>query len=195
MESRRSLLFLPQDPIITGCIVDEKWEKGNHLHMPTPSPADEQLKNRVIEHARAGDYDCARQTIRDIVARKYLREAWLGILYIQMDRKDVQGIKETIAACPDHSLLTGHSYRELPLAFSRAGDASGAIEIAIAMGPHGVLPLMLISIGLASEIDFVGARRAAAQIKDKATRNAIVNMVEQIQMQQTNKGPEESNRK
>jgi hypothetical protein len=163
--------------------------------MATRSPTDEQLKNRVIEQAWAGDYNCARQTTRDIVARKHLREAWLGILCIQKDRKDLQGIKETIAACPDDSLLRSHSYRELPLAFSWAGDVSGAIEIANTMGHHGQFSLMLIPIGLASEGDFVGARRAASHIKDEVNPNGILNMVDQIQTEQKNKGPEESNRK
>jgi len=161
--------------------------------MPAPSPTDEQLRDRVFEQARAGDFIRARQTTRGIVDRKYLREAWLGMLSIQTVRRDVQGIKELIVACPDHSLLRSHQYLELPLVFLRTGDVSGAREIANTMGSYGKLSLILIPIYLAGEGDFAGARTAASQLEDEGSRNGIMDMVDQIQGKQKTEAPEESN--
>ena len=58
------------------------------------------------------------------------------------------------------------------------------------MGDLGKFSLMLIPIGLAGNGDFVAAREAAFHIDDEATRNSIINMVDEIQGKGTN--PEES---
>lgn len=78
--------------------------------MPNQLLTHEQLKDRAIEQATAGDIIGARQTIRGMVDRGYQHDAWIAILGIQTDRGDVQGVKETIVACPDHSLLRGLWY-------------------------------------------------------------------------------------
>jgi hypothetical protein len=158
--------------------------------MPNQPLTDEQLKDRAIEQASAGDFIGARQTTRGIIDREYLRQAWLEILGIQTDRGDVQGIKETIVACPDHSLLRCLWYHELPLYLYRAGDISGAMEIANSMGDFGKFSLALIPLGLAGKGDFVAARKAVSHIDDEATRNSVMNQVDELQGKGTN--PEES---
>lgn len=163
--------------------------------MPEPSPTDEQLKDRVLEQTWAGDFLQAQQTARGILDRQYLQQAWVGMLCIHRERGDMQGLKETITACPDDSLLEGHEYMELPLDLIRTGNISGAIEIAYAMGRYGKFSLTVLPITLAGKGDFVGARKAASQITDERTRNGIMKMVDQIEAEQKNKRPEESNRK
>lgn len=86
---------------------------------------DETLKDRAVRQAFAGNVNGARQTIGRMVDRKYLRDVWGAILCINKDHGDVQGVKETIVSCPDKSLLSCHEYRELPLAFARAGNVAG----------------------------------------------------------------------
>ena len=163
--------------------------------MPASSPTDEQLRDRVLEQTWAGDFLQAQQTARGILDRQYLQQAWVGMLCIHRERGDVQGIKETIAACPDDSLLESQEYMELPLEFIRTGDISGAVEIANAMGRYGKFSLTLLPVSLAGKGDFVGARKAASQITDERTRNGIMKMVDQLQAEQKNTGPEESNPK
>ena len=151
---------------------------------------DETLKDRAIRQAFAGNVNGARQTIGSMVDRRYLRDVWGAILCIQKDRGDVQGVKDTIVSCPDESLLSGHEYRELPLAFARAGNVAGAIEIAKAMGSSGMLPLLMIPLALMHKGDFVGARGAVAHIDEEAHRVMMMNFVDQYQGKGTS--PEES---
>ncbi len=160
--------------------------------MQNPSLVDENLRNRVIEQAVAGDVIGARQTISEMVDPRYQREAWFAILGIQSDRKDVQGIKDTIVACPDHSLLRCMSYHHLPLDISRAGDVRGAMEIATTMGDDGEFSLLMIPSCLALKGDFVGIREAVSCIEDEATRNRIVNTVDELLRQKQNNEPQES---
>jgi hypothetical protein len=149
--------------------------------MPDSPLPDEAIRDRVIQQAVAGDYIGARQTVAEITARQCLREAWQAILYIQRDRGDVHGVKETIVSCSDRSLLYGHDYRELPIRFAKAGNMAGAIEIAKTMGSWGGLPLMLIPCALISKGDFVGAREAVTHIKDAAVRAMIMKLVDKEQ--------------
>ncbi len=160
--------------------------------MQNPSLVDENLKNRIIEQALAGDVIGARQTIREMVDPRYQREAWIAILGIQSDRMDVEGIKETIVACTDDSLLHCISYHHLPLDVSRAGDVCGAMEIANTMGVAGEFSLMMIPCGLALEGNFVGMREAVSCIEDEATRNRILNTVDELLRQKQHKEPKDS---
>jgi len=160
--------------------------------MQNPSLVDENLRNRVIEQAVAGDVIGARQTISEMVDPRYQREAWMAILGIQSDRKDVQGIKETIVACPDHSLLHCISYHHLPLYIDRAGDVRGAMEIATTMGDDGKFSLLVIPFCLALKGDFAGMREAVSCIEDEATRNSILNTVDELLRQKQNNEPQES---
>ena len=160
--------------------------------MRNPSLVDENLKNRVIEQALAGDVIGARQTISEMGNPRYQREAWIAILGIQRNRKDVQGIKDTIVACPDHSLLHCIWYRELPLYFNRAGDVCGAMEIATTMGDFGKFSLMLIPMALGLKGDYVGMREVVSRIEDEATRNSILNTVDELLRQKQNNGPKDS---
>jgi hypothetical protein len=93
---------------------------------------DERLRDQASEQAEAGDIIGARQTVSKIIDRKYLREAWIAILGNQMRLGDLQGVKETIASFSNDCdwLLRGHWVRDTIVAFARAGDVSGAIEIA-----------------------------------------------------------------
>ena len=52
--------------------------------MRDPLPTDENLKNRVIEQALAGDNMGARETARGIADRECLRQAWLAMLGLQI---------------------------------------------------------------------------------------------------------------
>jgi hypothetical protein len=137
--------------------------------------ADEQLRDQAIQQALAGDPTSARQTIRGMVDRRYLREVWQMMLFVESDRGDVEAVKDTILSCPDPSLLASHFYRELPLVFVRAGDTSGAIEIAKTMGNYGVFPLIGIAAHLAEEGDVVGVREALAHIGDEEFKISIMN--------------------
>lgn len=151
---------------------------------------DETLKDRAIRQAVAGNVTGARQTIERMVDRRYLRDVWGAILCIQKDCGDVQGVKETIVSCPDKSLLACHEYRELPLAFARAGNVAGAIEIAKAMGSSGMLPLLMLPLVLMNKGDCAGAREAVSHIDEEAYRIMIMNFVDQYQRKGTS--PEES---
>lgn len=134
--------------------------------MPTQTLMDEQLKSQAIRQALAGDAAGARQTANEIVDRRYLREAWQMLLFVESERGNVQAVKETIVSCPDSSLLASHFYLELPQVFVKAGDWSGAIEIAKAMGDAGVLPLIGIAAHLAQDGDIEGMREALSYIDE-----------------------------
>lgn len=160
--------------------------------MENPSLVDEYIRNRVIEQAVAGEVIGARQSISEMVDPRYQREAWFAMLGIQRNRKDVQGIKDTIVACPDHSLLHCISYFHLPLDIHRAGDVCGAMEIAYLMGDDGEFSLLMIPLGLALKGDLVGMREAVSCIEDEATRNRILNTVDEFLRQKHRNEPQES---
>lgn len=145
--------------------------------MPTQTPTDEQLKDQAIRKALVGEAAGARQTANEIVDRRYLREAWQMMLFIESERGNVQAVTDTILSCPDPSLLAGHFYLELPHVFVKAGDRSGAIEIAKAMGDAGVLPLIGIAVHLAQDGDIEGVREALSHIEDEDLRTMILRRV------------------
>jgi hypothetical protein len=144
--------------------------------MPTQTPTDAQLKDQAIRQALAGDTVGARQTVSEMVDRRYLREAWQMMLFIESERGNVQSVKDTIVSCPDPSLLASHFYLELPQVFVKAGDRSGAIEIAKAMGDAGVLPLIGIAAHLAEDGDIAGVREALSHV-DEDLRAMIMRKV------------------
>lgn len=145
--------------------------------MPTHTPTDEELKNQVIKQALAGNTVGAQQTASEIGDRRYLRDAWQMMLFVESERGNVQAVKNTILACPDPSLLASHFYLELPQLFIKAGDQSGAIEIAKAMGNAGVLPLIGIAAHLVQDGDVAGAHDALAHIEDEDLRAMILRKV------------------
>ncbi|BFU89517.1 MAG: hypothetical protein NTAFB01_07040 [Nitrospira sp.] len=145
--------------------------------MPTQTPTDEQLKDLTIRQTLAGDVGGARQTAGEIADRKCLREAWQMMLFVESERGNVQAVKDTIVSCPDSSLLASHFYLELPQVFVKAGDRSGAIEIAKAMGDAGVLPLIGIAAHLAQDGDIEGVREALSHIDDEDLRTTILRKV------------------
>jgi hypothetical protein len=144
--------------------------------MPTQTPTDAQLKDQAIRQALAGDTVGARQTVSEMVDRRYLREVWQMMLFIESERGNVQSVKDTIVSCPDPSLLASHFYLELPQVFVKAGDRSGAIEIAKAMGDAGVLPLIGIAAHLAEDGDIAGVREALSHV-DEDLRAMIMRKV------------------
>ena len=144
--------------------------------MTAQTPTDEQLKDQAIRQALAGDTTEARQTANEIVDKRYLREAWQMMLFVESERGNVQAVKDTIVSCPDPSLLASHFYLELPQVFVKAGDRSGAIEIAKAMGDAGVLPLIGIVAHLAEDGDIAGVREALSHI-DEDLRAMIMRKV------------------
>jgi len=148
--------------------------------MPTQTPTDAQLKDQAIRQALAGDTAGARQTVNEIVDKRYLREAWQMMLFVESERGNVQAVKDTIVSCPDPSLLASHFYLELPQLFLKAGDRSGAIEIAKAMGNAGVLPLIGIAAHLAEDGDFAGVLEALSHI-DEDMRTMIMRKVSAYQ--------------
>jgi len=148
--------------------------------MPTQTPTDAQLKDQAIRQALAGDTTEARQTTNEIVDKRYLREAWQMMLFIESERGNVQAVKDTIVSCPDPSLLASHFYLELPQVFVKAGDRSGAIEIAKAMGDAGVLPLIGIVAHLAEDGDIAGVREALSHV-DEDLRAMIMRKVSAYQ--------------
>jgi hypothetical protein len=144
--------------------------------MPTQTLTDEQLKDQAIRRALAGDIEGARQIANEIVDRRYLREAWQMMLFVESERGNVQAVKDTIVSCPDPSLLASHFYLDLPQVFIKAGDRSSAIEIAKVMGDAGVLPLIGIVAHLAQDGDIEGVREALAHI-DEDLRAMIMRKV------------------
>ena len=149
--------------------------------MQTQTPTDEQLKNQVLRQTLVGDTAGARQTASEIGDRRYLREAWQMMLFVESERGNVQAVKDTILSCPDPSFLASHFYLELPQVFVKAGDRSGAIEIAKAMGNAGVLPLIGIAAHLAQDGDIEGVRDALAHIDDEDLRTMILRKVSAYQ--------------
>ena len=145
--------------------------------MPTQTLTDEQLKNWAIRQTLAGDIEGARQTANEIVDRRYVREAWQMMLFVESERGNVQAVKDIIVSCPDPSLLASHFYLELPQVFIKAGDRSSAIEIAKAMGDAGILPLIGIAAHLAQDGDLEGVRDALSHIDDGDLRAMIVRKV------------------
>ncbi|MBS0149303.1 MAG: hypothetical protein JSR31_00075 [Nitrospira sp.] len=145
--------------------------------MTTHTPTDEELKNQVIRQVLGGDTAGAQQTANEIVDRRYLRDAWQMMLFVESERGNVQALKHTILSCPDPSLLASHFYLELPQLFIKAGDRSGAVEIAKAMGNAGVLPLIGIAAHMAQDGDMVGAHDALAHIEDEDLRAMILSKV------------------
>ncbi|NJN69357.1 MAG: hypothetical protein HC801_02975 [Nitrospira sp.] len=103
------------------------------------------------------------------------------MLFIESERGNVQSVKDTIVSCPDPSLLASHFYLELPQVFVKAGDRSGAIEIAKAMGNAGVLPLIGIAAHLAQDGDAAGVREALSHLDDENLRSMILNKVSAYQ--------------
>jgi hypothetical protein len=148
--------------------------------MPTQTPTDAQLKDQAIRQALAGDTTEARQTANEIVDRRYLREAWQMMLFVESERGNVQAVKDTIVSCPDPSLLASHFYLELPQVFVKAGDRSGGIEIAKAMGDAGVLPLIGIVAHLAEDGDIAGVREALSHV-DEDLRAMVMRKVSAYQ--------------
>ncbi len=145
--------------------------------MPTHTPTDEELKNQVIRQVLVGDTAGAQQTANEIADTRYLRDAWQMMLFVESERGNVQAVKRTILSCPDPSLLASHFYLELPQLFIKAGDRSGAVEIAKAMGNAGVLPLIGIAAHMAQDGDMLGAHDALSHIEDEALRAMILGKV------------------
>lgn len=149
--------------------------------MPIHTSTDEQLKDQAIRQALSGDTLGARETVRRVVERRYLRDAWQMLLFIESERGNVQAVKDTIASCPDRSLLASHFYLELPQVFVRAGDRSGAIEIAKAMGEAGTVPLIGVAAHLAQDGDVAGVREALSHLDDEELRTMILRKVSSLQ--------------
>ena len=145
--------------------------------MPTRTSTDEELKNQVIRQALAGDTAGAKQTANEITDKRYLRDAWQMMLFVESERGNVQAVKDTILSCPDPSLLASHFYLELPQLFIKAGDQSGAIEIAKAMGNAGILPLIGIAAHLAQDGEMAGAQAALSHIDDDDLKVMILRKV------------------
>ncbi|MDH4078371.1 MAG: hypothetical protein OEU68_00985 [Nitrospira sp.] len=150
-----------------------------HAIRPGQFPTEEQLKDYTMNQALAGDTTGARQSVKGIANRTYLREAWQTILFVEAGHRDVQGVKDTIVSCPDQSLLRCHTYHDIPLGFLKDGNLAGAIEIAQTMGDFGVLPLLLIVVNLIDKGDFVRVRETLPHIPDNAMRAFIMNMMDE----------------
>jgi hypothetical protein len=103
------------------------------------------------------------------------------MLFIESERGNVQAVKDTIVSCPDRSLLASHFYLELPQVFVKAGDRSGAIEIAKAMGEAGTLPLIGVAAHLAQDGDVAGVREALSNLEDEDLRTMILRKVSSLQ--------------
>ncbi|HSA84817.1 MAG TPA: hypothetical protein VLE46_01445 [Nitrospira sp.] len=149
--------------------------------MPTQVLTEEQLKNQAIRQALAGDAAEARQTVSGIADKRYLREAWQMMLFVESERGNVQAVKDIILSCPDSSLLASHFYLELPQLFVKAGDRFGAIEIAKAMGNAGVVPLICIAAHLAQDGDIGGVQDALSHIDEEDLRAMILRKVSAYQ--------------
>jgi acyl-CoA-binding protein len=148
--------------------------------MPDQPLTDERLRDHVFEQATAGDIIGARQTVSKMIDRQYLREAWIAILGKQVDLGDLQGVKETIASFPDDSLLRGHWACDITVAFARAGDVPGAIEIANKAGGGGLF-IALIALVQAGKGDFVGARETTSLIENGSFKSDILDHVNELQ--------------
>jgi predicted Rdx family selenoprotein len=143
---------------------------------------DEELRDHTFEQAKAGDIIGARQTVSMMTDRQYLREAWIAILGKQMDLGDLQGVKETIASFSNDCdwLLRGHWVRDTIVAFARAGDVPGAIEIANKAGGVGLF-IALIALVQAGKGDLVGARETTSLIENGSFKSDILDHVNELQ--------------
>lgn len=159
--------------------------------MPDQPQADERLRDHAMKQAKAGDIIGARETVSKIIDRGYLREAWITILGKQMDLGDLQGVKETIASFSNDCdwLLRGHWVQDTIVAFARAGDIPGAIEIMNKAG-GGELFVALIALVQAGKGDLVGARETASHVNGERLRSDILDHVNELQRE--GKIPEES---
>lgn len=159
--------------------------------MPDQPLTDERLRDHAFEQATLGDIIGARQTASKMIDRKYLREAWIAILGKQMDLGDLQGVKETIAAFSNDCdwLLSGHWVQDTIMAFARAGDVPGAIEIANKADGGGLF-VALIALFQAGKGDFVGARETASHLNGESWRSVILDYVSELQRE--GNVPEES---
>ena len=99
------------------------------------------------------------------------------LLFIESEQGNVQAVKDTIVSCPNRSLLVSHFYLELPQIFVKAGDRSGAIEIAKAMGDAGTLPLIGVAAHLAQDEDVAGVREALSHLDDEDLKTMILRKV------------------
>jgi hypothetical protein len=176
----RRYIFETGVPKSSNLLLRPSAERSQDM-MPTHTPTDEQLKDQAIRQALAGDTGGARRSASGIADRRYLRETWQMMLFVESERGNVQAVKDTILSCPDPSLLASHFYLELPQVFVKAGDRSGAIEIAKAMGDAGVLPLIGIAAHLAEDGDLVGVQAALSQIDDEDLRAMILRKVRAYQ--------------
>jgi hypothetical protein len=162
-------------------LVPQYRSKEEPTMMPTQVLTEEQLKNQAIRQALAGDAAEARQTVSGIADKRYLREAWQMMLFVESERGNVQAVKDIILSCPDSSLLASHFYLELPQLFVKAGDRFGAIEIAKAMGNAGVVPLICIAAHLAQDGDIGGVQDALSHIDEEDLRAMILRKVSAYQ--------------
>lgn len=158
-----------------------------HAIRPDQFSTEEQLKDYTINQALTGDTTGARQSVQGIANGAYLREAWQTILFLEASSRDVQGVKDTIVSCPDHSLLKGHAYRDIPLDFLKDGDLAGAIEIAQAMGDFGRLPLLLIAVNLIEKGEGAKVRDMLPCIADDGIRTFIIDMMDKRQSKDRNR--------
>ena len=141
---------------------------------------DEELRDHTFEQAAAGDIIGARQTVSMMIDRECLRVAGIAILLNQMRLGDLQGVKETIASFSDDSLIRGHPAWDITVAFARAGDIPGAIEIAHKAG-GGDLLVALIAFVQAGKGDLVGARETASLMKSESFKSDILDHVNELQ--------------
>ena len=172
------------EPVVFSLIVSPE---RRHAIKPGQFPTEEQLKDYTINQALAGDTTGARQSVSGIANRTYLREAWQTILFVEAGHRNVQGVKDTIASCPDQSLLRCHTYRDIPLDFLKDGNLAGAIEIAQTMGDFGVFPLMLIAVNLIDKGDCLRVHEMLPCIADDGIRTFIINMMEERQSKDRNR--------
>jgi acyl-CoA-binding protein len=159
--------------------------------MPDQPRTDKRLRDYTFEQAKAGDIIGARETVSKMIDRRYLREAWITILGKQMDLGDLQGVKETIASFSNDCdwLVRGHWVRDTIVAFARAGDVPGAIEIANKAGDRGFF-VGLIALVQAGKGDLAGARENASRIENGSFKSDILDYVNELQRE--GKVPEES---
>ena len=99
-----------------------------------------------------------------------------------MDLGDLQGVKETIASFSNDCgwLLRGHWVRDAIVAFARAGDIPGAIEIANKASDRGFF-VGLIALAQSGKGDLVGARETASLIEDGSFKSDILDHVNELQ--------------
>jgi hypothetical protein len=148
--------------------------------MPDQPLTDICLRDHAFEQAASGDIIGARQTVSKMIDGQYLREAWIAILFNQMRLGDLQGVKETIASFSDDSLIRGHPAWDISVAFAKAGDIPGAIEIAN-KADGGDLCVAVIAFVQAGKGDLVGARETASLMKSESFKSDILNHLNELQ--------------